>query len=319
MTWFLLALTRQHLLAAARPQACLDRFLRVRDRSRTQHPNYLLSFSHSIYGDLVDIGDLESGGSVMSEEVIRLDLPPIAEAVVDIECDMQPQFNLLSVEPAARAKFLTDYPEFKKRFVEQHRFQPRGDEPAEHTTFREIQALQFIRSDKTQLLQVRTTGYSFNRLTPYTSLDNYFPEIEKTWREFVEVASPIQVRAVRLRYINRFFLPLVDGKINFDEFLTVGPQLPDQTNLSFTGFVNQYSAVETETGAHAGVVLTAQPAADNQLPLIFDITVEEPAVGPVDNWPGIKQKIDALRLLKNRIFHYTLTPQCKKLFQRPPT
>jgi uncharacterized protein (TIGR04255 family) len=255
----------------------------------------------------------------MNEEVIRLNFPPIVEAVVDVECDMPSQFNLLALEQVARTKFASDYPEVKKRFIEQHRFQPREEEPAEHTTSREIQALQFIRSDKIQLVQIRTTGYSFNRLAPYGSLDDYFPEIEKTWKDFVEIATPLQVRTVRLRYINRFVLPLEDGKLSFGEFLTVGPQLPDQTNLNFTGFVNQYSAVETSMKARANVVLTAQPSVEEKLPLIFDITVEEDAIVPVENWTEIKVKIDALRILKNRIFHYTLTPRCKKLFQDPQT
>src|ERR1700734_902652 len=174
-------------------------------------------------------------------EVIRLAFPPIIEAVIDVECDMPAQFNLLALEQAARTKFAGDYPEVKKRHIEQHRFQPRGEEPAEHTTSRGIQALQFIRSDKTQLIQVRATGYSFNRLAPYGSLDDYLPEIERTWKDFVEISAPLQVRVVRLRYINRFLLPLKEGKLSFEEFLTVGPQLPDQTNLNFSGFMNQYS------------------------------------------------------------------------------
>ena len=44
-------------------------------------------------------------------------------------------------------------------------------------------------------------------------LDEYLPEIERTWRFFVELASPVQVRRIRLRYINRILLPLASGGV----------------------------------------------------------------------------------------------------------
>ena len=68
---------------------------------------------------------------------------------------------------------------------------------------RGIQALQFLHADEKQLVQVRAQGFSFNRLAPYTSLDDYLPEIERTWHLFVGLASPVQIRVVQLRYINR--------------------------------------------------------------------------------------------------------------------
>ena len=251
----------------------------------------------------------------MSEEVMRFPFPPIIEAVVDIDCDLPPNFNLTEIEASANATFQAEYPQSKKRFVEQHLFVPRGEEPATHTTTRGIQALQFQRQDNAQLVQLRSTGYSFNRLKPYSTLDDYLPEIEKTWMQYVKIASPIQIRAVKLRYINRILIPLIDGKLDLDEFLTVGPQLPDESNLTFVGFLNQYAAVEASTKAKANVVLTIQPSEGEKLPLIFDIGVEQEGVGAVEDWPWVRDKILSLRGLKNRIFKNTLTNQCRNLFQ----
>jgi uncharacterized protein (TIGR04255 family) len=251
----------------------------------------------------------------MSEEVMWFPFPPIVEAVVDIECDLPPNFNLIAIEASANTAFQAEYPQSKKRFVEQHVFEPHGEEPATHTTMRGIQALQFQKQDNTQLVQVRTTGYSFNRLAPYSTLDDYLPAIEKTWTQFVKIASPVQIRAVKLRYINRILIPLMDGKLDLDGFLTVGPQLPDESNLTFVGFLNQYAAVESSTKAKANVVLTIQPTEGDKLPLIFDIGVEQEGVGAVEDWPWVRDKILSLRGLKNRIFKNTLTDQCRNLFQ----
>ena len=251
----------------------------------------------------------------MSEEVMRFPFPPIVEAVVDIDCDMPPNFDLVAVEGAARDAFQEQYPNVQPRFIEEHRFERQGNEPSKHTTMRGIQALQFRTQDNTQLVQVRSHGYSFNRLAPYSSLDDYIGEIERTWARFVKIALPVQIRAVKLRYINRILIPLTDGKLDLDGYLTVGPQLPDESNLTFIGFFNQYAAVESNTKAKANVSLTIQPPAGDRLPLIFDIGVEQEGVGAVEDWPWVRDKILSLRGLKNCIFKNTLTDQCRNLFQ----
>jgi len=109
------------------------------------------------------------------------------------------------------------------------------------------------------LTKVRMQGFSFNRLAPYTSLDDYLPEIERTWGLFASIASPVQIRVVRLRYINRILLPLTNGRVELEDYLKVGPRLPDEDRLRFAGFLNQYAAVEIDTGHQVNIVLTSQP------------------------------------------------------------
>jgi uncharacterized protein (TIGR04255 family) len=154
-------------------------------------------------------------------------------------------------------------------------------------------------------------------LSPYTSLDDYLPEIERTWKLFVGIASPVQIRTVCLRYINRIMIPMPNKKVELMDYLKVGPRLPDEHNLTFTGFLNQHTAVESDTGNQVTIVLTAQPSEPKFLPLIFDITAASPKAGEVENWPWLLGQIQALRALKNRVFRNTLTEQCLNLFQQP--
>jgi hypothetical protein len=44
------------------------------------------------------------------------------------------------------------------------------------------------------------------------------------------------------------------------DYLNIGPYLPEGLNLSLTGFLNQRSAVEAETGNQVNVVLASQLA-----------------------------------------------------------
>lgn len=251
----------------------------------------------------------------MSEPALKLAKAPIVEAVIDIDCDMPPAFDLAALEGPARDAFLAQYPKFRTQFLEQHRIESKADEPAIHSAKRAIQALQFLHDDEKQLVQVRAQGFSFNRLAPYTSLDNYLSEIHRTWGLFVEIASPVQIRVVRLRYINRILLPFTDGRVELEDYFKVSPRLPDENKLRFAGFLNQHTAVEVDTGHQVNIVLASQPPANEKLSIIFDICVTSAGAAEALDWTWILAEIQSLRGLKNRIFRNTLTETCLNLFQ----
>ena len=168
----------------------------------------------------------------MSESELQLATAPIVEAVVDIDCDMPPAFDLTALQEKACETYRSEYPKFRAQFLEQHSIESKSDEPAKHSAQRTIQAFQFQHDDEKQLVQIRGQGFSFNRLAPYTRLDDYLAEIRRTWQLFVEIAMPAQIRAVRLRYINRIVLPFTEGLLELDDYMRVGPRLPDVEALT---------------------------------------------------------------------------------------
>jgi uncharacterized protein (TIGR04255 family) len=252
----------------------------------------------------------------MSEPELKLAKAPIVEAVIDVDCDMPPGFDLAALEGPAHEAFRAQYPKFRNQFLEHHRIEPKADEPALHSAKRALHALQFLHDDEKQLVQVRAQGFSFNRLAPYTSLDEYLSEIQRTWELFTGIASPIQIRVIRLRYINRILLPFTGGRVYLDEYFKVSPRLPDEESLQFAGFVNQHTAVEVDTGHEANIVLASQPPENEKLPIIFDICVASAGSAEAKDWAWIVGKIQSLRGLKNRIFKNTLTERCLNLFQQ---
>jgi uncharacterized protein (TIGR04255 family) len=244
----------------------------------------------------------------------KLARAPIVEAVVDIDCDLPPGRALPELEQGARECYGDRYPKAQTRLLQEHEIKQRGSEPPELSVRRGIEAFLFLQEDGKQLVQVRAQGYSFNRLAPYSSLDDYLPEIERTWRLFVGITSPAQVRCVRLRYINRMSLPMPEGRIDLDEYLATGPRVPDQERLMLAGFVHQQTLQETRTGHLANIVLTTEPPQSGTLPVILDIGAESPGAVETD-WAVILLKIQSLRDLKNRIFRNSLTAKCLDLFQ----
>lgn len=251
----------------------------------------------------------------MNPTILRLANAPIVEAVLDIDCDMSPGMDIAALEGPARDLFREQYPKFRKQLLWEHQIKQQGGAPPEMSARQGIQAFQFLHDDEKQLVQVRSRGFSFNRLAPYSSLDNYLPEIERSWGLFVGLAAPIQVKLVRLRYINRILLPMEKGKVELNEYLTISPRVPDEDRLVLAGFLNQYSALETGTGNQVNIVLTAQPQENGSLPVILDIEAFQSGESEPSDWSSIQSKIQVLRDLKNRLFEKALTKRCLQLFQ----
>lgn len=230
---------------------------------------------------------------------------PVVEAVIDIDCDFPPRFDLSQVELAAIAAFRDRYPLFRRKLTHEKS----SPSPV-------LEALKFLQEDERQLVQVRAAGLSFNRLAPYSSLDDYLPEVERSWRSFVDFTSPILVQKVRLRYLNRIVLPAKAGRVDLDQYLKTGPRLPDEDRLTFLSFVHQHNVLEPSTGHLVNIVLTNEASADESVPIILDIVVSDPgAVSEPGNWGEILKRVQSLRDLKNRVFRNTLTEQCLKLLR----
>lgn len=128
------------------------------------------------------------------------------------------------------------------------------------------------------------------------------------------MTNPLQIRLIRLRYINRILLPLANGKVDLDEYILNGPRLADPKRFELAGFLDQYAATDKQTGHQINSVLTLQQVVDDKLPVIFDNGVVAVEAGNVDDWQWIRSKILELRALKNHIFCHTLTDKCLNLF-----
>lgn len=246
----------------------------------------------------------------MSESELHLGNAPIIEAVLDIDCVLPISFKLEDVEVAARDSFRGEYPKFKKQFLLQHSVKHPAEGPAEISGSKALQALQFLKEDEKQLIQLRRNGFSFNRLTPYDSLGAYLPEIERTWNAYQSLAGPSSIRRISLRYINRLMLPAHGPTVCLSDYLKQAPHLPEDTKLSFTGFLHQHQAIEEGTGDRVAIVIASQPIEHDELPVILDITASRECRMLPDQWSEIQDVIRALRSLKNQVFKQSLTEPC---------
>ena len=234
---------------------------------------------------------------------------------MDIDCDMPNHADVDALAGAAAAALVDRYPTPRRRMLSEHQISATPDQALAVTSRQGLQALQYFSADEKQLIQFRPAGFSFNRLAPYTTLDDHLAEIERTWRIFVGIANPVVCRAVRLRYINRIQLPMVDGRVEIDDYLKLAPKLADEERLTFVGFFNQHSVLEPATGNQVNIVFATQPPVSERLPVIFDIEAfKEVGCDPGD-WQTISGRIESLRSLKNLVFANSLTEKCLNLYR----
>lgn len=245
---------------------------------------------------------------------LKLDRAPIIEAVVDIDCDTPIGQSLESLRESAKRAFESTYPVFRERIVHAHTFAAAPEAGALVGSERALGALQFFSHDEKQLVQVRAGGFSFNRLAPYGSFDEYLPEIRRAWDRYRALVTPSQVRKLGLRYINRIILP-GHKEIELDEYFRVAPRTPDDSGFVLTGFIQQQTATERGTGNQVRTVLAGQPPVSEGTPVIFDNTVQADFVREPLDWQSIELKLLDLRRLKNEVFRLTLTETCLNLFR----
>ena len=241
--------------------------------------------------------------------------PPIIEAVLDIECDFKEQPDINKIEAKARKEMAKSYPKVRHVLFQEHQFEAKPSELRKISIKGGLHGLQFLKNDEKQVIQYRIEGFSFNRLAPYASLDSYLPQIKKNWSIYRELTRPVQIRLIRLRYINRILLPLMNGKVDLEEYILNGPRLADPKRFDLTGFIDQYAAIDKQSGHQINSVLTLQQGDNDKLPVIFDNGVVAFETGNADDWQWIRSKIVELRELKNHIFCRTLTEKCLNLFQ----
>jgi uncharacterized protein (TIGR04255 family) len=251
----------------------------------------------------------------MIEEPFHIENPPIVEAVIDIDCDLPPTFDLRAAQQTICETFKDSYPQTREQVLSETQMRQERDAPPQVQMGRQaLHAVQLIQEDGKQLVQFRENGFSFNRLAPYNGLDVYLGEIERTWNLFQKLANPVKIRKVALRTINRILLPVEENGINLEEYIKTSPRLPTNCDLIFVGFLNHHKAVDPHSENQVDIILTAQPVKTNELPIILDINAFREVSLDYGDWAEILSLMGALRDLKNNVFRNTLTEKCLNLF-----
>lgn len=100
----------------------------------------------------------------------------------------------------------------------------------------ELSGFWFRSRDNLHTFQATTGGFTFNRLAPYNSWEEFSAEARRLWNIYNDICKPICVKRAAIRYVNQINLP-ADGSIELKDFLKtvpeVSPTLPQAALQTF--------------------------------------------------------------------------------------
>jgi uncharacterized protein (TIGR04255 family) len=235
---------------------------------------------------------------------------PIVEAIIDFRVQppgaLDPQ-RLSSVHTAIRDRF----PEIKERRRTKLKFEVPSRPPSLEDLG--LDGFLFKSADGKQIAQLRTNGFTLNRLGPYTSWQELAPLAQELWRLYCEAASPEVVIRLGARYINR--IPLPADLTEFNEYLRSPPAIPPELPHEISAFFYRTTIHDssTDVSAHVAQVLDTAAAADTPVVILDIDAFREVDLEPEDD--ELFNVLDRLREFKNLIFFNMLTEKALGLFE----
>lgn len=240
---------------------------------------------------------------------------PITEALIDIRAKLPASTEVAHLD-SIYDLISKDYPTKEEQRVSQFSFEIRESTDPIQSTKSSITGYRYVSPDKKQIVQARLDGFTMNRLHPYSEWKKFRDEAKKLWLAYKEIAKPIAITRVALRYINNLRMPF--PKNDFDEYLTAPPVVPKELPQGISSFLTRVVLTEPSLGLNAIItqaleLVPSTPEID-RLPVILDIDVfkQDPkGIDEIEAWTIIEQ----LRHYKNKIFDKSITPNLKETYK----
>jgi uncharacterized protein (TIGR04255 family) len=239
---------------------------------------------------------------------------PIMEAIIDFRVKAHPAFRpeafaSLQTQLSSRFPKMDDYRGLQATFGMS---QGRGQPPVVQDLG--LQGYVFKTADEKTIVQFRVDGFTFNRLRPYTSWTELFPQALDLWRLYSSVSRPEVITRLAVRYINR--VPLPAGATTFETYLRAAPVIPSELPQSISSFLTRVTIYDPQIDIAAHVAQALEPNTQEQrLMVILDIDVYKQSEFAIDDDPMIEQTFQQLRTFKNLIFFNSLTEETLRQFE----
>lgn len=238
---------------------------------------------------------------------------PITEALIDLRVRL-PEGSTLETLGAFRDAVKESYPNCRERRKWHTRFTLHKEEPPTVETESEGPDGYILTSaDGTQVVQARLDGFTFSRLKPYKDWEHLRENTRALWKTYCDVASPLMITRIAVRYINRIELPLPFE--DFREWILTQPELAPGLPQRLAGFFFRVSLPFEELRGVAQVTQAIEPGAyEKSVPLIFDIDAfsqVELAPDSVETW----ERFEGLREIKNNVFFKSLTERTLEMYR----
>lgn len=250
----------------------------------------------------------------LAEKFPHLAHAPIVEAVIEIRARAQVSWEESVISQRFKS-LLTDYPKSAShRQVQQEITIVGSDQPKPIIHDLGWHGLHFQSVDEKQIARFTRDGFIFSRLQPYQDWEHLFDEAMRLWQMHIEVAKPLEVQRIGLRFINR--IEMLPGEVRCEDYIIPPPQPTKDLNLPFIGFFHQDTLAVPGHPLAINVVRTFQPpqTPNAGIAVILDIDAST-TVALTMNQDDLAQRLQQMRWLKNKVFFGNITEKSLNRFK----
>lgn len=231
----------------------------------------------------------------LSEQFPRLPRAPIVESVIQWQAKPTRAIEEKQLQEELEARF----PDFVIR--PQHRVEASIQVSTEGTQTHQQRIWEGYRltsDDQKFVCQFKRDTVAFSRLAPYEGWEAFETAARTFWRAFQEIASPVAVARIGVRFISQVPLRVAE---QVAEYVGQNPEPLERIELASESFFYQNSILIPGHPYRLNLVRTIQDsnAAMNRKSLVVDIdvtTTDETSLEEVEH------RLQEMRFIKNKIF-----------------
>lgn len=179
-------------------------------------------------------------------------------------------------------------------------------------TNEEMIGFRFTSEDGIRVFHASLNGFTYNRLKPYISWENFRDEAKMLWGIYRNICDPLLVSRIGLRFVNRFEFP--DQTINLREYLLTSPEVGSGLEQTLSQFFMQLHLPQTDLRCML-VINQSSEGLNNQntanIILDLDLFTEEQFKEDQEIW----SYLELLRERKNLAFEASITDLTRRLIR----
>jgi len=160
--------------------------------------------------------------------------PPIIEAVCEFRFEPGGNWDL-AVPGLMFEKLKDDFPDRQPRVTFEAALTP--SPKGVQQRFTRIEYLQFLRNDKTMLVEVGQHRLGVSHFKPYSNWETFLPVIRRALEVYRDVVQPKAYGRIGLRYVNQIEIPgtTLELEDHFNFYPFIGAQLPQDFSSFMVG------------------------------------------------------------------------------------
>lgn len=238
---------------------------------------------------------------------------PITEALIDFRVQLGEGFSVQKFEEVAR-QINREYPTRAVIRTVLAKLDLGGPVAKQDLQHGELGVLVKSPDEKTRA-QFRMNGFTLNRLEPYTSWKEIYPETIRLWHLYAKVASPLAVVRLAARYINKLNLPLPVADLR--DYLIAPPRVPEGLPQVLQAYLTRLIIHDPSVG-HSAIVTQSfepNPVDPEHVTVLLDIDAfRDVSLKPAEQGE-IDRVLGQLHDFKNDIFFGSITQKASELFE----